>query len=83
MSWKTIASLFGAIAFSLILSSSSACEGSERNGRIAFVKGSDIFTVAPDGSDVRQLTRLGPHKAAELPSWEPDDERIVYTAGRA
>ena len=79
MSWKTIACSFAAIALALILSSPSACAGNERNGRIAFVKGSDIYTVAPDGSDLRQLTRLGPHKVAELPSWEPNDEQIVYT----
>lgn len=29
-----------------------------KNGRIAFVFGPDIFTMNPDGSDVRQLTHM-------------------------
>lgn len=53
MSWKTIASIFACLALALILSSPTACAENQRNGRIAFVKGSDIYTVAPDGFDVR------------------------------
>ncbi len=41
MSWKTIASLFVAIALARIFSSPIACAGNERNGLIAIVKGSD------------------------------------------
>jgi len=35
-----------------------------KNGRIAFVQFPDIFTMNPDGSDVRQLTNLGPDRFA-------------------
>jgi TolB protein len=76
---KTIASLFAAFALALVLTSPSVRAGGDRNGRIAFIKGPDIYTIAPDGSYVRQLTRLGPDQFAELPSWEPDDDQIVYT----
>jgi Tol biopolymer transport system component len=79
MNRKTVGSIFAAFAVALILASPSACAGTDRNGRIAFIKGSDVYSVAPDGSEVRQLTRLGPDQFAELPSWEPDDDQLVYT----
>jgi Tol biopolymer transport system component len=54
------------------------------NGRIAF--GSDrfggthnIFTVNPDGSDVRQLTFLTADQGAALSqSWSPDGSKLVF-----
>ena len=49
------------------------------NGRIAFVRGADVYTVTPDGAQVQQLTKLGPGSFAEMPSWEPNDEQIAYT----
>ena len=39
---------------------------------------SDLFTMAPDGSDVRQLTRLEQARATE-PNWTPDGSSIIYT----
>jgi Tol biopolymer transport system component len=53
------------------------------NGRIAFVNKNDgyqIFTMAPDGTDVLQLTSL---KAAGAfgPSWSPDGSTILFTKG--
>ena len=69
-----------ACAFALL---GSAGYAAQRNGRIAFVNGPDVYTVAPDGSNVRQLTRLGPDAFAELPSWEPSDEHIIYTVRHA
>lgn len=53
------------------------------NGRIAFqanVKGfPQIFTIAPDGTGVKQITRV-PAKdpGAENPAWSPDGARIAY-----
>ena len=49
-----------------------------KNGRIAFVLGPDIYTMNPDGSDVRQLTNLGPDSAASWESWSPDGKLIVF-----
>ncbi len=54
------------------------------DGRIAF--GSDryggthnIFTMNPDGSDVRQLTFLTVHQGAALnQSWSPDGTKLVF-----
>lgn len=53
-----------------------------KNGRIAFVQGSDIYTMKPDGSDVRQLTNLGPDSWASWQSWSPDGRRIVFNEFR-
>jgi len=76
---KAIASMFPTFALALVVLSPDLRAGSYRNGRIAFIQGSDIYTVLPDGSNVLRLTRLGPDKFAESPSWEPDDSQIVYT----
>ncbi len=53
-----------------------------KNGRIAFVQGPDIFTMNPDGSDVRQLTNLGPDSGAFWESWSPDGKEIVFAEFR-
>src|ERR1700757_1101617 len=49
-----------------------------KNGRIAFVQGPDIYTMNPDGSDVKQLTNLGPDSSAFWESWSPDGKLIVF-----
>jgi len=38
-----------------------------KNGRIAFVQDGEIFTMNPDGSDIRQLTHLGLDISANWP----------------
>jgi Tol biopolymer transport system component len=48
-----------------------------KNGRISFVGGFDLFTMNPDGSDVRQITNLGPDNAAGNHSWSADGKQIV------
>ena len=52
------------------------------NGRIAFVQGPDIYTMNPDGSDVKQLTNLGPDSGASWESWSPDGKQIVFNEFR-
>ena len=49
-----------------------------KNGRIAFVMGPDIYSMNPDGSDVRQLTNLGPDAFASWESWSADGKLIVF-----
>lgn len=51
------------------------------NGRIAFLRtypGGEIYTVDPDGTDIRQLTHLAPHHLAQSPAWSPDGSQIVF-----
>jgi TolB protein len=56
-----------------------------KNGRIAFGQftgpnGVDIFTMNPDGSDIKQLTFLGASGgSAFLGDWSPDGNRLVFT----
>jgi len=52
------------------------------NCRIAFVQGPDIYTMNPDGSDVKQLTNLGPDSGASRESWSPDGKQIVFNEFR-
>ena len=54
-----------------------------KNGRIAFIVGPDIFTMNPDGSEVKQLTDLGPDSGAFWESWSPDGKLIVFNEYRA
>jgi Tol biopolymer transport system component len=54
-----------------------------KNGRIAFVAGPDLYTMNPDGSDVRQVTNLGPDNSAFWESWSADGKQIVFNEYRA
>jgi Tol biopolymer transport system component len=71
---------FAVLAFILLTVSAGPCPAGDRNGRIAFVKGANVYTTTPDGANIHQLTKLDPGGFAELPSWEPDNGQIVYTA---
>jgi DNA-binding beta-propeller fold protein YncE len=59
------------------------------NGRIAFSSNRDggvekIFTMKPDGSDVRQVTGNTPGETAGdgLPAWAPDGSRLGFNGQR-
>jgi TolB protein len=66
-------------ALVLLAASLNPSQAAERNGRVAYVNGADVYTTTPDGADVQRLTHLEPGSSAERPSWEPDDKRIVYS----
>lgn len=61
-----------------------------REERIAFASSRDgdfeIYSMRPDGSDVRQLTRNATSPASEnddsLPTWSPDATQIAFTSTR-
>jgi Tol biopolymer transport system component len=54
-----------------------------KNGRIAFILGPDVYTMNPDGSDVRQITHLSADRAANWEFWSPDGKQIVFNEGPA
>jgi TolB protein len=45
------------------------------NGRLAFVRGHDIYTARPDGGSLVRLTASGKNYR---PRWSPDGTRIAY-----
>jgi Tol biopolymer transport system component len=68
-----VALVAGLLATVLAAPASAAYPGS--NGRIAFVRGGDIYTVAPSGQAEDQLTSGG---KTVRPKWSPDGQRIAY-----
>jgi Tol biopolymer transport system component len=56
-----------------------AQSGATFDSRIAFVQGSDIFIMNPDGSHVRRLTNLGANNSAFYESWSPDGRQLVFS----
>lgn len=72
--------MFATISAALaVCGSALARDGREFDSRIAFVQGPDIFTMNPDGSDVRQLTNLGPNDSAFWENWSPNGRQIVFS----
>ncbi len=58
------------------------CQGGNctRNGRIAFVRTGEIFTIKADGTDQKNLTN---HAAADNhPNYSPDGSTIAFTSNR-
>jgi TolB protein len=55
------------------------------SGRIAFwdFNTGQVYTVAPDGSGLRQLTNVDAAHVAALPKWSPDGSRILFYVGQA
>jgi Tol biopolymer transport system component len=59
-------------------------QAANSNTRIAFVQanaqtpGGDIYTMDPDGSNIRQLTNLGATNSAGPESWSADGRQLVF-----
>jgi TolB protein len=63
------------------------------NGRIAFSQWdllpggnlsghSNVYTINPDGTGLRQLTHVGAAQAAGAPDWSPSGDKIVYESNQ-
>lgn len=46
-----------------------------KDGKIAFVRDGNIYTIEPGGADLTRLTRGGHHSG---PRWSPSGKRIAY-----
>jgi len=49
-----------------------------KNGRIVFNLPPDVYTMNPDGSDVRQLTTYSDGTFIDAPAYSPDGKQIVF-----
>jgi hypothetical protein len=52
------------------------------NGKIAFVRGNDVWTMDPDGSNQVDITNT-PSAGEERPAWSADGRQIAYVRGGA
>ena len=75
-------SLLGVLSLLAGLTTPAAATFPGKNGRIAFILGPDVYSMKPDGGDVRQLTNLGPDSGAFWESWSPDGKQIVFAEFR-
>ena len=77
-----IAALFAAGS----VTSAGATSSDAENGRLAFARirdtNTDIYSIYPDGTHLRRLTRL-PTSADALPAWSPDGEWIAFWSTRS
>ncbi len=76
----TAVSTWATLACALIALPGLAAAQSDRNGgsRIAFIQGPDVYTMKPDGTDVLQLTNLGPDTFAFWLAWSFDAKRLAF-----
>jgi TolB protein len=58
-----------------VLATPASATYSGRDGRLAFVRGHQIFTIAPSGGPARKLTHGGKNIR---PKWSPNGKRIAY-----
>src|SRR5689334_14052890 len=73
--------------FGVVVAAAAFASGAARatfpgsGGRIAFVRGGDIWTMNGDGSDQRNLTNT-PAQDENHPAWSPDGATIAFDRQR-
>lgn len=81
--WSKAAIFLAVILVAVAVPTSAQATFPGRNGLIAFTAGTDagsqLFTVRPDGTDLRQITRVDGD--AVNVDWAPDGSRIVFSIG--
>jgi Tol biopolymer transport system component len=79
---RFLSPILGAAGLVVALALPAAAAFPGKNGRIAFILWPDVYTMNPDGSDVKQLTNLGPDSSAFWESWSPNGKQIVFNEYR-
>jgi Tol biopolymer transport system component len=71
--------LFLAVLASFVVVFIGLANAASNPGRIAFLMGPDVYSMKPDGSDVKQLTNLGSQNVgASWESWSFDGSQIAF-----
>ncbi len=87
MNRRRVTALLACVTAAIGIAGSTAAHATlpGHNGRIAFwdFTTGQIYTVAPDGSGLRQLTDVDSAHAATGPQWSPDGRRIIFTLVRS
>jgi Tol biopolymer transport system component len=76
--------LVGAVAVAVTLASANPQHGSaavngKQSGKIAFIRGSQVFVMNADGSNQHPLTSGARPGSDFEPQWSPDGRELVYT----
>ncbi len=68
-----------AVLACILLAFGKSASAANNEGRIAFLMGPDVYSMKPDGSEVKQLTNLGSQNIiATYQSWSFDGQQIVF-----
>jgi Tol biopolymer transport system component len=71
--------MFAVLEISIQLAFCDSAGTADNPGRIAFLMGPDVYSMRPDGSEVKQLTTLGSQNIiATYQSWSFDGKQIVF-----
>jgi Tol biopolymer transport system component len=62
----------------LLIASVGYMSAADDQGRIAFQMGPNIYSMKPDGSNVKQLTHVGQNTVAGTQSWSFDGKQLAF-----
>src|SRR4051794_13516879 len=88
MTARTLTSILAALALALLMAAPARATFPGRDGRLVFASNRtgewQLHSIKPDGSNIRQITRLTPPEPgspgnAFLPDVSPDGRRIVFS----
>jgi Tol biopolymer transport system component len=68
-----------AVVFAVLVALPAGATVPGTNGQIAFVRGGDLFTANPDGTQVSQVPLLYPADFFSVPAWSPDGGRLLIS----